>query len=44
MDVTGPRPTARAVDVAVEVDPPALDLIADGDLVERALVNLALNA
>ena len=38
------RATALAVDVAVEVDPPGLELVADADLVEQALVNLALNA
>jgi nitrogen fixation/metabolism regulation signal transduction histidine kinase len=38
------RATAPGVDVAVEVDPPGLDLVADADLVEQALVNLALNA
>ena len=38
------RATSPAVDVAVEVDPPGLELVADADLVEQALVNLALNA
>ena len=38
------RATAPGVDVAVEVDPPGLELVADADLVEQALVNLALNA
>ena len=38
------RATAPGVEVSVEVDPPGLDLVADADLVEQALVNLALNA
>ena len=38
------RASAPSVVVAVEVDPPGLELVADADLVEQALVNLALNA
>ena len=38
------RATAPGVSVSVEVDPPGLEVVADADLVEQALVNLALNA
>lgn len=38
------RATAPGAAVSVEVDPAGLDLVADADLVEQALVNLALNA
>ena len=38
------RASAPAVGVAVEVDPERLEVVADPDLVEQALVNLALNA
>ena len=38
------RATAPGASVSVEVDPPGLEVVADADLVEQALVNLALNA
>ena len=38
------RATSDGVEVTVEVDPPGLDVVADPELVEQALVNLALNA
>lgn len=38
------RASAPGVAVGVDVDPPGLELVADADLVEQALVNLALNA
>ena len=38
------RVTTPGVEVAVEVDPPGLPVVADPELVEQALVNLALNA
>ena len=38
------RATAPGVRVSVEVQPPALDLVADPEMIEQALVNLMLNA
>ena len=38
------RASGPGVAVSVDVDPPGLELVADADLVEQALVNLALNA
>ena len=38
------RASGSGIDVSVEVEPPGLELVADADLVEQALVNLALNA
>ena len=38
------RASAPGVGVAVEVEPERLEIVADPDLVEQALVNLALNA
>ena len=38
------RASGSGVGVEVDVDPPGLELVADADLVEQALVNLALNA
>jgi len=40
------RATARehAIDVRVVVEPPGLELVADRDLLEQALVNVVLNA
>ena len=38
------RASAPGVAVTVEVDPERLEIVADADLVEQALVNLALNA
>ncbi|MDT0632547.1 ATP-binding protein [Rubrivirga sp. S365] len=38
------RASAPGVTVTVDVDPERLEIVADADLVEQALVNLALNA